>query len=85
MHLGWAVQVYNAAEALPNLINAGLLPAGDPGLRRICCSERRFAAGGVEFPLVWVFMLIAQVLLGDGAYALRVPAPSWERAQPTTA
>ena len=21
MHLGWAVQVYNAAEALPNLIN----------------------------------------------------------------
>ena len=21
-HLGWAVQIYNAAEALPNLINA---------------------------------------------------------------
>ena len=21
MHLGWAVQIYNAAEALPNLIN----------------------------------------------------------------
>jgi hypothetical protein len=32
-----------------------------------------------------VFMLIAQVLLGDGAYALRVPAMPWERARPATA
>jgi hypothetical protein len=26
-------------------------------------------------------MLIGQVLLGDGAYALRVPALPWERTQ----
>ena len=44
-----------------------------------------FADGGMEFPLAWVFMLIAQVLLGDGAYALRVPALPWERTQPATA
>ena len=35
--------------------------------------------------LAWVFMLIAQVLLGDGAYALRVPALPWKRRQPATA
>jgi putative oxidoreductase len=45
----------------------------------------RFADGGMEFPLAWVFMLIAQILLGDGAYALRVPALPWERARPATA
>ena len=44
-----------------------------------------FADGGMEFPLAWVFMLIAQILLGDGAYALRVPALPWERARPATA
>ena len=44
-----------------------------------------FADGGMEFPLAWVFMLIAQVLLGDGACALRVPALPWERARPATA
>ncbi|SRR5258708_7784937 len=35
--------------------------------------------GGAEFPLAWTMMLVAQVLLGDGAYALRVPALPWER------
>jgi hypothetical protein len=30
-------------------------------------------------------MLITQALLGDGAYALRVPALPWERARPATA
>jgi putative oxidoreductase len=44
-----------------------------------------FADGGMEFPLAWVVMLIAQVLLGDGAFALRVPTLPWERARPATA
>jgi putative oxidoreductase len=44
-----------------------------------------FADGGMEFPLAWVVMLVAQVLLGDGAYALRVPALPWERARPAVA
>src|SRR6201987_4065994 len=44
-----------------------------------------FADGGMEFPLAWTFMLIAQVLLGDGAYALHVPALPWERARPAAA
>ena len=38
-----------------------------------------FTDGGLEFVLAWLMMLIAQVLLGDGAYAVRVPALSWER------
>ena len=44
-----------------------------------------FADGGMEFPLAWVVMLIAQALLGDGAYALRVPALPWERTRPAVA
>ena len=38
-----------------------------------------FSDGGAEFAIAWTFMLIAQALLGDGAYALRVPALPWER------
>jgi putative oxidoreductase len=38
-----------------------------------------FADGGLEFPLCWTVMLVVQALLGDGAYALKVPAPPWER------
>ncbi len=38
-----------------------------------------FGDGGAEFPLAWSMMLVAQALLGDGAFALRVPAPPWER------
>jgi putative oxidoreductase len=38
-----------------------------------------FADGGAEFPLAWCCMLVTQVLLGDGTYALRVPALPWER------
>jgi putative oxidoreductase len=30
-----------------------------------------YAGGGFELPLVWSLLLIAQSLLGDGAYALR--------------
>jgi putative oxidoreductase len=38
-----------------------------------------FTDGGAEFPLAWSLMLIVQVLLGDGAYALQMPALPWER------
>jgi putative oxidoreductase len=38
-----------------------------------------FTDGGAEFTLAWTMMLVTQALLGDGAYALRVPAPPWER------
>ena len=38
-----------------------------------------FSDGGAEFTLAWSFMLITQALLGDGAYALRVPMLPWER------
>jgi putative oxidoreductase len=48
-----------------------------------------FGDGGAEFPLAWTLMLAAQALLGDGAYAVKVPALPWERgwapsAAPTT-
>ena len=36
--------------------------------------------GGWEFLALWIVGLIAVALLGDGAYALRVPALPWERA-----
>ena len=38
-----------------------------------------FADGGIEFPLAWAIMLILQAMLGDGAYAVRVPALPWDR------
>jgi putative oxidoreductase len=38
-----------------------------------------FSDGGAEFALAWSFMLIAQAMLGSGAYALRVPELPWER------
>jgi putative oxidoreductase len=38
-----------------------------------------FGDGGAEFPLAWCCMLVTQVLLGDGAFALRVPRLPWER------
>ena len=37
-----------------------------------------FGAGGAEFVLAWLMMLITQCLLGDGAYALKTPALPWE-------
>jgi putative oxidoreductase len=39
-----------------------------------------FADGGAEFPLAWCAMLAAQALLGDGAYAVKLPALPWQRA-----
>jgi putative oxidoreductase len=38
-----------------------------------------FTDGGAEFPLAWSLMLLAQVLLGDGAFALGMPTLPWER------
>ena len=32
-----------------------------------------------RFAVIAVVMLMAQVLLGDGAYAVRVPVLPWER------
>ena len=57
---------------LPILIGATLQHIGNGWL---------FSAtgGGWEFPAFWTIMLIVQALLGDGAYALRLPlwaAPS---------
>ena len=43
-----------------------------------------FGDGGAEFPLAWTMMLVAQALLGDGAFALRVPALPWERGATLT-
>ena len=45
-----------------------------------------FGDGGAEFPLAWSMMLVVQLLLGDGAYALKGPALPWDRGrQPATA
>jgi putative oxidoreductase len=38
-----------------------------------------FGDGGAEFPLAWTLMLVAQALLGDGAFAVRVPTLPWQR------
>ena len=38
-----------------------------------------FTDAGWEFPLAWSIMLIVQALLGDGAYAVRVPTLPWDR------
>ena len=40
-----------------------------------------FADGGIEFPLAWLMMLAVQAMLGDGAYAVKVPALPWEGAK----
>ena len=34
-----------------------------------------FAAGGAEFPIAWTIMLLAQAMLGDGAFALKLSPP----------
>lgn len=39
-----------------------------------------FTDGGSEFVLAWLMMLIGLALLGDGAYAVRVPALPWDRS-----
>jgi putative oxidoreductase len=46
-----------------------------------------FGDGGAEFPLAWTLMLVAQALLGDGAFALKKLTLPWNRsaALPRTA
>lgn len=34
------------------------------------------AGGGYEFPVLWTVLLFVQALLGDGAYALKLPVPA---------
>lgn len=60
VHLGWAVQVYNAAEALPNLINPfWMLPLlGVLGIRAKDVVGFTFTQLMVHTPLV-LFMLWA--------------------------
>jgi putative oxidoreductase len=38
-----------------------------------------FTEGGWEMPAVWAVMLLVQALLGDGAFAVKVPTLPWER------
>jgi len=38
-----------------------------------------FVEGGWAMPLAWSIMLLVQALLGDGAFAVKVPSLRWER------
>jgi short-chain fatty acids transporter len=68
VHLGWAVQVYNAAEAIPNLINPfWMLPLlGVLGLRARDVVGYTFVQFLVHLPLVlallWLFGLTLDYL-----------------------
>jgi short-chain fatty acids transporter len=70
VHLGWAVQVYNAAEALPNLINPfWMLPLlGVLGLR-----AREVV--GFTFPQLLVHLPVVLCLLWLPAYTLEYHPP----------
>lgn len=39
-----------------------------------------FTAAGAELPILWGLALIVQALLGDGAYAVRLPRPLGARS-----
>jgi|SRR5882757_1047494 putative oxidoreductase len=38
-----------------------------------------FTDAGWEMPFVWSIVLVVQALLGDGAFAVKVPSLPWER------
>jgi putative oxidoreductase len=38
-----------------------------------------FVDAGWEMPFVWSIILLVQAMLGDGAFALKVPALPWDR------
>jgi putative oxidoreductase len=63
---------YVALFALPTMIAVSQLWLSRKGFW--------FSDGGLEFPLCWTVMLVVQALLGDGAFALKVPALPWDRA-----
>jgi putative oxidoreductase len=46
-----------------------------------------FTEGGWEMPFAWMMMLFVQVLLGDGAFSVKVPTLPWDRTirQPSPA
>lgn len=56
-----------ALALLPILIGATLQHAGNGWVFNA-------PGGGWEFPAVWTLLLVVQSLLGDGAFALKVPA-----------
>lgn len=62
---------YVALFALPALIAVSQLWLSRKGFW--------FSDGGLEFPLCWSVMLAALAMLGDGAFALKVPPLPWER------
>jgi putative oxidoreductase len=62
-----------AIAALPVLLGASVVHAGNGWL----FSNPN---GGWEFPLFWAIALVAQALLGDGAFALR-PQPNYPLKQ----
>ncbi|PAY05059.1 hypothetical protein CK489_31165 [Bradyrhizobium sp. UFLA03-84] len=44
-----------------------------------------FTEAGWELPFVWAIMLAVQALLGDGAFAVKVPRLPWQRRLQATA
>ncbi|MBP2300097.1 DoxX family protein [Azospirillum picis] len=56
-----------ALALLPILIGATLQHAGNGWVFNA-------PGGGWEFPLFWTLLLVVQSLLGDGAFALKIPA-----------
>jgi putative oxidoreductase len=44
-----------------------------------------FTAAGCELPVVWTIMLIVQAMLGDGPYAVKMPALPWVQSRQTYA
>ncbi|MGO9036573.1 MAG: short-chain fatty acid transporter [Steroidobacteraceae bacterium] len=73
-HLGWVVQIYNAAEALPNLINPfWMLPIlGILGLRARDLIGFTFIQFAINFPLVLGLLWLLGMTL---TYHAPVPAP----------
>lgn len=63
-----------AVALIPVMIGATLQHAGNGWL---FSNE----GGGWEFPLFWTFVLVVQGLLGNGAYALRLPEPDFLKAR----
>ena len=68
---------YASLYALPLMIGATQFWAVRKGFY--------FTDAGWELPLAWSVMLVVQALLGDGAFAVRMPTLPWDHgAQRTT-
>ncbi len=74
-HLGWAVQIYNAAEALPNLINPfWMLPLlGVIGLRARDIVGYSFVQLVVHLPIVLFLLWFLGTTLAYSPPAMPVP------------